>query len=141
MVKNAVDVIFGALGYYICGYAFSFGGDKEHAQWFSGYGSFFINGINVEENGHLYAKYFFHLSFATTATTLVSGAMAERTKLKAYMLFSFLNFLSYVFPEHWFWDDNGFIKRWDVVDIAGCGPVHAVGGVSAMVATVILKPR
>ena len=43
MVKNAVDVIFGALGYYVCGYAFSFWGDKEHAQWFSGYGSFFIN--------------------------------------------------------------------------------------------------
>ena len=66
--------------------------------------------------------------------------MAERTKLKAYMLFSFLNFLSYVFPEHWFWDDNGFIKVWGVVHIAGCGPVHAVGGMSAMVATVILKP-
>ena len=97
MVKNAADVIFGAFGYYSCGYAFSFGGEKEHAQWYSRYGSFFINGINGEENGHLSAKYFFHLPFATTATTLVSGAMAERAKLKAYMLFSFLNFLSYVF--------------------------------------------
>ena len=141
MVKNAVDVIFGSLGYYICGFAFSFGDDKEHSNWFSGYGSFFINGINGEESGHLYAKYFFHLSFATTATTIVSASMAERTNLKAYMLFSFLNFFSYVFPEHWFWADDGFLKKWGVVDIAGCGPVHAVGGVSALVATMILKPR
>ena len=141
MVKNAIDVIFGGLGYYVCGFAFSFGDDKQHANWFSGYGKFFINTFSREDDGHLYAKYFFQLSFATTATTIVSGAMAERTTLKAYMLFSFLNFFSYVFPAHWFWDDNGFLKKWNVVDIAGCGPVHAVGGVSALVATVMLKPR
>ena len=46
MVKNAIDVIFGGLGCYVCGFAFSFGGDKQHANWFSGYGKFFINAFN-----------------------------------------------------------------------------------------------
>ena len=69
------------------------------------------------------------------------GAMAERTSLKAYILFSFLNFTSYVFPAHWMWHKTGFLYKLHVVDIAGCGPVHLVGGISAIVATLMLKPR
>jgi len=137
MIKNAVDVIFGALGYYICGFAFSFGQDVNYSNAFTGFGYF----VPTVDDGHLYAKYFFQLSFATTATTIVSGAMAERTNLKAYIVFSFLNFFSYVFPAHWTWDDKGFLRVLGVVDIAGCGPVHIVGGVSAMIATLMLKPR
>ncbi|XP_057308450.1 putative ammonium transporter 3 [Hydractinia symbiolongicarpus] len=140
MVKNALDVIFGALGYWVCGFAFSFGDDKNYANGFSGFGNFFVDVTN-EDFGHLFSKYFFQLSFATTATTIVSGAMAERTNLKAYMFFSLVNFLSYVFPAHWIWDKNGFLKKRDVVDVAGCGPVHIVGGSSALIATIMLKPR
>lgn len=143
MIKNAVDVIYGALGYYICGFAFSFGEDERYSNAFTGFGNFFVHSDSEEEHatGHLYARYFFQLSFATTATTIVSGAMAERTNLKAYMLFSFLNFFSYVYPAHWIWDDSGFLKKLEVVDIAGCGPVHVVGGMSALVATIMLRPR
>lgn len=140
MVKNALDVIFGALGYWVCGFAFSFGDDKNYANGFSGFGHFFVDATN-EDFGHLFSKYFFQLSFATTATTIVSGAMAERTNLKAYMFFSLVNFLSYVFPAHWIWDKNGFLYKRDVVDVAGCGPVHIVGGSSALIATIMLKPR
>ena len=143
MIKNAVDVIYGALAYYVCGFAFSFGDDERYSNGFTGFGDFFVHSDSEEENatGHLYARYFFQLSFATTATTIVSGAMAERTNLKAYMLFSFLNFFSYVYPAHWIWDDSGFLKKLEVVDIAGCGPVHVVGGMSALVATIMLRPR
>ena len=140
MIKNAADVIFGSLGYWLCGFAFSYGNDPKWANEFTGFG-YFLTDDNTDDFGFLYAKYFFQLSFATTATTIVSGAMAERTNLKAYMLFSFLNFLSYVFPAHWIWDDNGFLHKLGVVDVAGCGPVHLVGGVSAIVATIMLKPR
>ena len=59
----------------------------------------------------------------------------------AYILFSFLNTFTYVFPAHWLWDERGFLCTMGAVDVAGCGPVHLVGGVSAMVATVMLKPR
>ena len=141
MVKNAVDVVFGSLGYWMCGYGFSFGGDSNNlSNGFTGFGDFFTDST-TGNFGSLYAKYVFQLSFATTATTIVSGAMAERTNLKAYILFSFLNVLSYVFPAHWIWDDRGFLKKIGVVDTAGCGPVHIVGGISGLIASIMLKPR
>lgn len=67
--------------------------------------------------------------------------MAERVNLKAYTLFSFVNTLAFCFPAHWIWGDNGWLKEMGVVDVAGCGPVHLVGGVSGLVATLMLKPR
>ena len=141
MIKNAIDVIFGSLAYWMFGFGFGFGGDhKTVSNGFAGFGNFFTDSSS-DEFGSLYAKYVFQLSFATTATTIVSGAMAERTNLKAYILFSFLNALSYVFPAHWIWDDRGFLKKMGVVDIAGCGPVHIVGGISGLIATLMLKPR
>ena len=145
MMKNAIDVICGGLSYWICGFAFSFGTKKNvesPLSGFMGYGDFFTGTLDhVQDFGSLYSKYFFQLSFATTATTIVSGAMAERTNLKAYILFSFVNTFSYVFPAHWVWDTRGFLYKLHVVDVAGCGPVHLVGGVSALFATMILKPR
>eukprot|EP00111_Clytia_hemisphaerica_P023681 TCONS_00069791-protein len=141
MVKNAVDVIFGGLGYWICGFAFSFGEDETYSNAFTGFGSFFTGSSNDDNSDIILSKYFFQLSFATTATTIVSGAMAERTNLKAYMFFSFINFLSYVFPAHWIWAEGGYFKMKGVVDVAGCGPVHVVGGTAAIVASIILKPR
>ena len=67
--------------------------------------------------------------------------MAERTNLKAYILFSFVNTFSYVFPAHWIWDTRGFLYKLHVVDVGACAPVHLVGGVSALVATIMLRPR
>ena len=139
MVKNVVDVLFGSLGYWVCGFALSFGQD-ESSNGFTGVGYFFTD-INSAQFGSLYAKYVFQLSFATTATTIVSGAMAERTNLTAYMFFSFINMISYIFPAHWIWDNRGFLYQMGVVDIAGCGPVHIVGGISGLIATCLLKPR
>lgn len=59
------------------------------------------------------------MSFATTATTIVSGAMAERTHLNAYTIYSFTNTISYCFPAHWLWGKKGFLKELGVIDIAG----------------------
>ncbi|XP_064619944.1 putative ammonium transporter 2 [Lineus longissimus] len=141
MVKNAVDVIFGGLTFWMFGYALSFGeGPLTNA--FCGVGHFFVDiEDDHEDMGYTYANYIFQLSFATTATTIVSGAMAERTKLSAYIVFSFFNTLVYCMPAHWVWGKYGFLKELGVLDIAGAGPVHLVGGVSALVAAIILKPR
>ncbi|XP_028403420.1 putative ammonium transporter 3 [Dendronephthya gigantea] len=138
MVKNAIDVIYGGLAYWIFGFAISFGNDELNNR-FMGWGDFFVD--SVGEDFGIFAKYFFQLSFATTATTIVSGAMAERVAINAYIAFSFVNTLSYSFPAHWVWDDKGFLKEMGVVDVAGCGPVHLVGGVAAIVAAIMLKPR
>ncbi|XP_068701810.1 putative ammonium transporter 3 [Montipora foliosa] len=139
MVKNAIDVIYGGLSYWLFGFAFSFG-LNDRANGFCGLGSF-LTDADENQMGQIYSKYFFQLSFATTATTIVSGAMAERTSLKAYTMYSFLNTLTYSLPAHWIWDHSGWLNRMGAVDIAGCGPVHLVGGVSGLVATLMLKPR
>ena len=67
--------------------------------------------------------------------------MAERTKLTSYMLFSMFNTLLFCIPAHWVWASNGWLYQLGVVDIAGAGPVHIVGGVTGLVATLMLKPR
>ena len=117
----------------------SFGRDKGTTP-FNGFGKF-LTDADDHEMGQVFAKYFFHLSFATTATTIVSGAMAERVELKAYILFSFFNTISYSLPAHWMWEPSGWLYKMDAVDVAGCGPVHLVGGFSSLVATLYLKPR
>ena len=139
MFKNAVDVIYGGLSYWIFGFALSFG-LSDHANAFCGYG-YFLTDAHESQMGEVFSEYFFQLSFSTTATTIVSGAMAERTNLKAYALYSFLNTLTYSIPAHWIWDDKGWLRAMGAVDIAGCGAVHLVGGVSGLVATLMLKPR
>ncbi|XP_028400150.1 putative ammonium transporter 3 [Dendronephthya gigantea] len=140
MVKNAVDVIFGGLAYWLFGFALSFG-DGSGSNAFSGMGMFLTEATDNERMGYVYSRYFFQLSFATTATTIVSGAMAERTNLKAYTAFSFFNTLTYCFPAHWIWAENGWLKELGAIDIAGSSAVHVVGGVSGLVATIFLKPR
>jgi ammonia channel protein AmtB len=67
--------------------------------------------------------------------------MAERTKLTAYIVFCLLNTFVYSFPAHWIWAENGWLKRMHVVDVAGVGPVHLVGGMSALIAAIMVKPR
>lgn len=71
MIKNAVDVIVGGMSYWMFGYAFSFG-NGHLSNPFSGWGTFFVT-ANENNLGSLYAKFFFQASFATTATTIVSG--------------------------------------------------------------------
>ena len=122
MVKNAVDVIFGGFSYWVFGFAFSFG-IFDRGNPFCGLG-YFLTDAEESSIGQVYSQYFFQLSFATTATTIVSGAMAERIKLKAYILYSFLNTLTYSFPAHWIWDENGFLHTMGAVDIAGCSAVQ-----------------
>lgn len=72
---------------------------------------------------------------------LKTGAIAERTKLTAYIAFCLLNTVVYSFPAHWVWSKDGWLKKMDVVDVAGVGPVHLVGGVTALVAAIMVKPR
>ncbi|KAK6179623.1 hypothetical protein SNE40_011939 [Patella caerulea] len=139
MMKNAIDVVFGGMLYWAVGYGISFG-TSAGSNAFSGWGSFFLD-PDDEHIGTEFSKFTFQASFATTATTIVSGAMAERTKLHAYIVFCLTNTIVYSFPAHWVWAPNGWLKQLNVVDVAGVGPVHLVGGVTALIAAIMLKPR
>ena len=103
------------------GYGLSFGDWPGWTNPFCGVGHFFVDAQDDDEIGIVYTNFIFQLSFATTATTIVSGAMAERTKLTAYILFSFLNTIVYSIPAHWVWADNGFLKvRHASLKMHGC---------------------
>ncbi|KXJ24148.1 putative ammonium transporter 3 [Exaiptasia diaphana] len=122
MVKNVVDVIFGGFSFWIFGYALAFG-DGPNSNPFCGTGRFFTN-AEESEMGNIFSKFFFQLSFATTAITIVSGAMAERTKLESYCAFSFFGTFIYSMPAHWLWSKEGWLSQLGAVDIAGSGVVH-----------------
>ena len=65
----------------------------------------------------------------------------RRCNFHAYCLFSLVNTIVYCVPAHWLWESTGFLYALDVIDIAGSGGVHLVGGASAIVAAVMLGPR
>ncbi|VDO78699.1 unnamed protein product [Heligmosomoides polygyrus] len=131
MVKNVVDVVFGGLSYWSVGYGLSYGDYEPFRNSFIGFGRFFYDPTRdvttVNEEGWSYAAFLFQLSLATTASTIVSGAVAERAKLKSYILLGCLVILIQVSPSHYL--------------LTGFGTVHLVGGVIGLIATVYLKPR
>ncbi|XP_056643940.1 putative ammonium transporter 2 [Diorhabda sublineata] len=141
MMKNVVDIVLGGLTYWMFGYAFSFG-RSELNNGFIAMGDFFIDPLLEDPlKGSIYTAFLFQLSFATTATTIVSGAMAERCNFKAYCVFSFLNTIIYCIPAGWVWGQHGFLKQLGAVDIAGSGVVHLIGGSAAFASAVMLGPR
>lgn len=91
--------------------------------------------------GQMFTNFFFQLSFATTSTTIVSGAIAERFDFHAYCLFSLVNTIIYCIPAGWIWGDHGFLRQLGAVDIAGSGPVHLIGGASAFASAIMVGPR
>ncbi|XP_044265151.1 putative ammonium transporter 2 isoform X2 [Tribolium madens] len=141
MMKNVVDIVLGGLTYWIFGFGLSFG-RSPLSNGFIAFGDFFTDPVLKDPlKGAIYAAFIFQLSFATTATTIVSGAMAERCNFKAYCIFSFLNTAIYCIPAGWMWGDQGFLKKMGAVDIAGSGAVHLIGGSSAMASALMLGPR
>jgi Amt family ammonium transporter len=89
----------------------------------------------------LWAKFFFQLVFAGTAATIVSGAVAERIKFGAFLIFSFL-LVAFVYPVtgHWIWG-GGLLGSANFRDFAGSTVVHSVGGWAALAGVIVLGPR
>ncbi|XP_014363953.2 putative ammonium transporter 2 [Papilio machaon] len=141
MMKNLADISLGGLTYWIFGYGLSFG-QGTWSNPFVGVGDFLLDPpVGDALMGPVFASFLFQLSFATTATTIVSGAMAERCNFKAYCVFSLLNTIVYCVPAGWVWGEHGFLNKLGAVDIAGSGPVHLIGGSSAFASALMLGPR
>ena len=89
----------------------------------------------------IWAKFFFQLVFAGTAATIVSGAVAERIKFHAFLIFSFvLVGLMYPLTGHWVWG-GGWLQKLGMWDFAGSTVVHSVGGWAALAGVLLLGPR
>lgn len=140
-MKNIADVVLGGITYWMFGFGMSYG-KAPGTNPFVAFGYYMFDpDINDPTMGGMYTYFLFQLSFATTATTIVSGAMAERCNFKAYCLFSLINTAVYCVPAGWVWGEHGFLYKLGVIDIAGSGPVHLIGGASSLAAAIMLGPR
>jgi Amt family ammonium transporter len=138
LMKNVIDFSFAVLGYFIFGYAIMYGSDGAlvgTSGWFMFGVESPIEGVPVE------AFWLFQAVFAGAAATIVAGAVAERMKFMAYLFYSFI-ITAFIYPVvgHWVWG-GGWLSQLGFHDFAGSTVVHALGGVSALVAAIMLKPR
>lgn len=149
LFKNFVDFCFGSILFWLIGFGFMFGSNGEGFIGMPHFGdiSFYESDLPVE--GFL----IFQTVFCATAATIVSGAMAERTKFSMYCIYSvFISLLIYPISGHWTWG-GGWLMNGDETsfmmttfgatfhDFAGSAIVHSVGGVLAFVGAIALGPR
>jgi len=136
LTKNFMDFSIGTLAYFFFGYAIMYG-----ASWAGliGTDKFLLLGdfYDVFEA----RDWMFQMVFAATAATIVSGAMAERTRITAYMAYSFLiSAIIYPISGHWVWG-GGWLSQMGFYDFAGSGVVHMVGGLVGLTGSLLVGPR
>ncbi len=139
-MKNLMDFALGSLIYWIVGFGIMFGKD---ALGIIGIPGFFADGTaeNAADSINNYAFLFFQTVFCATAATIVSGAMAERTKFISYCVYSaVISAVIYPIAGHWIWG-GGWLAQLGFHDFAGSTAVHSIGGWCALVGATILGPR
>lgn len=145
-MKNLMDFCVGAIVFFAVGYAIAFGGDVESGIGkFIGGGGWFLAGDDVFTYGNLdkFTFFTFQVAFAATAATIVSGAMAERTQFRAYVIYSaVISAVIYPIVVRWQWG-SGWLFQLDTPfhDFAGSSIVHMTGGIAAATGAYILGPR
>ena len=140
LMKNLMDFSLGSIGFWAVGFGLMFGADKLGL---FGASNFFLAGADpLTTTGlQMFAFFLFQTVFAATAATIVSGAMAERTKFQGYLVYSvFITVLVYPIAGHWIWG-GGFLGKLGMVDFAGSTVVHSTGGWAGLVGAAMLGPR
>ncbi len=143
LMKNLMDFAFGSVVYWVIGFGIMFG----TGNLFFGTSGFFLSDVGGTFDSlswstvPLDCKYLFQLVFCATAATIVSGAMAERTKFIAYICYSIvISAIIYPISGHWIWG-GGWLAEIGMWDFAGSTVVHSVGGWIALAGAVMLGPR
>ena len=143
IMKNVMDISIGSLVFWMVGFGFMFGANKSG--WI-GTNNFFLSEIDpsTDEGMFDFAFFIFQTVFAATAATIISGAVAERTKFIAYLMYT-VAVTAFIYPVFgsWVWGggwlsglgENGFI------DFAGSTVVHSVGGWAALAGAIVVGPR
>lgn len=144
-MKNLMDFCIGALLFFAVGYAIAFGGEMTGAGKFIGGDGWFLAGDGVFSYGTLdkFVFFTFQVAFAATAATIVSGAMAERTKFKSYVIYSaVISAVIYPIVVRWQWG-GGWLFQLDTPfhDFAGSSIVHMTGGMASIMGAYFLGPR
>lgn len=143
VMKNLMDFGVASVAYWAIGFALMFGAGNAlvgTSGWFLSGGEGTFESLSWA-TPPLTAKWLFQCVFAGTAATIVSGAMAERTKFKAYLIYSgLISGIIYPISGHWIWG-GGWLASREFLDFAGSTVVHSVGGWAALVGALYLGPR
>ncbi|RPJ12644.1 MAG: ammonium transporter, partial [Deltaproteobacteria bacterium] len=143
MMKNLMDFAIGSIAYWAIGFGIMFG--VSGTGWF-GTSGFFLSDYTPGEDPWVLAFWMFQVVFAATAATIVSGAMAERTKFIGYLIYSaVISALIYPVIGAWAWgglfQGKGWLEAMGFIDFAGSTVVHSVGGWAALAGAIVLGPR
>ena len=161
MIKNLLDACLGAIIWFGVGYAVAYDGMNPFIGVAdeTGFPSFVLyqgHGATESAHGSNWAGWWFQYVFAAAAATIVSGAVAERAQLIAYLVYTCV-ITMFVYPVvvHWVWSSGGWLSafnsagegetnvalRGGMIDFAGSGVVHMTGGVAALCGAAIIGPR
>ncbi|WP_206026035.1 ammonium transporter [Roseimicrobium sp. ORNL1] len=147
LMKNYLDFCIGSIVYLLIGFNIQFG-----SSWMGilGLDSTWLPNFGAEHK--VWVFWFFQVGFASVACTIVSGAIAERTKFMGYLIYSALfTVLIYPITGHWAWGgaggswgmagDKGWLEAMGFIDFAGSSVVHACGGACALAGVIVVGPR
>lgn len=145
IMKNLMDFCIGTVMWFLIGASFMLSytdpvtGEVSRGIWsFIGKPNF---NVFTSYASFDFSSFVFNLVFCATTATIVSGAMAERTKFSTYCLYSaIISGLIYPIEAHWVWG-GGFLTQWGFHDYAGSACIHMVGGLCALIGAAMLGPR
>lgn len=144
-IKNLTDFIVSSMVFFLFGFGLMFG--MSHSGWI-GSGYFLLNGLAEHNGAYGYSFFFFQLVFAGTTATILTGALAERSKLSLNLCgAAFVVGVIYPVFGHWVWggvlygNGTGWLRQLGFIDFAGSTVVHSVGGWVAMAGAMVLGPR
>ena len=142
IMKNLMDFCIGTPVFWLVGFGLMFGAGNGFIGKIGGIATEAHYGSGMLPDGvPFWAFLIFQTVFCATSATIVSGAMAERTKFLSYCVYSLMiSLVVYPVSGHWIWG-GGFISQMGFHDFAGSCAVHMVGGVAALIGAIILGPR
>jgi len=158
LFKNLMDASIGCICFWLLGYSFAYGNGRYwndnpgNDTRFIGSGNWALQNFNDDTSYH---SFFFQWAFAGAAATIVSGSVAERCRLEAYFVYTII-LTTFIYPPvvHWVWSGTGwlsafyishdgerYLKQNGMIDFAGSGVVHMVGGFAGLMGALALGPR
>jgi len=146
LMKNLMDFCIGTVVFSLLGYSLMMGEDtlfgligKPNLDLFLHFREFIASPADGSFTGA--STFVFNLVFCATTATIVSGAMAERTKFSAYCIYSaVISLVVYPIEAHWIWG-GGWLSQLGFHDYAGSCAIHMVGGIAALIGAIVLGPR
>ena len=137
IMKNLMDFCIGTVMFIFLGFGLMMSEDYL-------FGVIGIPNLQIfnDFNNFPWSSFVFNLVFCATAATIVSGAMAERTKFISYCIYSgLISLVVYPVEAGWVWNSHGWLAQMGFVDFAGSACIHTVGGISALIGAAIVGPR